>query len=890
MHDSAAGSGRSTRRRAVPQVPGHAVRGPLVYRTWMSLPTTPAAPAAASRPMSTLRLAWTQLQRDFSAGELRLLMVAVLLAVAALTAVGFFADRLNAGLARDARQLLGGDAIVASDKPPPQELLAKAQSLGLRTATSAGFPSMARAPDARGGATRLVSVKAVSDGYPLRGQLLLRAQREGTEERVARGPARGTVWVDPPVLDALSLNPGDTLLLGDAELRIERLIVIEPDRGAGFLGFAPRVMLHADDLPATGLIQPASRVTWRLAVAAPDGRESAVPLFVQQTEAEIQRVPLRGVRVESLESGRPEMRQTLDRAGMFLNLVALLAALLAAVAVAIAARDFAQRHLDDCAMLRVLGLPQRRIAWAYGLEFAGVGLLASLGGLFVGWAVHHVFVWLLAGLVQAQLPAPGWRPAAFGLGVGMTLLLAFGLPPVLQLARVPPLRVIRRDVGQLKTASLAVMGTGTLGFGALLMAVSTDARLGGIAVGGFAVAIGAFAGLGWLAVVLLRRSVPEARAPRWLVLATRQVAARPAFAVLQVAALAVGLLALILLILLRTDLIGSWRRATPPDAPNRFVINIQPDQAQAFRQTLADAGVARYDWFPMIRGRLVAVNGKAVQGQGRAERAQRLIEREFNLSHAAQLPAHNQVVGGRWTPDEPDGLSVEEGLAETLGLKIGDRLRFDIAGQPQEGRISSLRKVDWTSMRVNFFVMFPRAAMAEDVPVTYISAFRAPAAAGFDNALSRSYPNITTVDVSASVQQVQQVLDQVIRAVEFLFGFTLAAGLVVLFAAVTATRESRAREYALMRAMGAGSRLLAQVQRAELLGVGALAGLLAAIAAMAIGWAMARYAFDFSWNPGFWVPGAGAVAGALLALAAGWWGLRGVLRRPVVQTLRQAAE
>ncbi len=840
--------------------------------------------------MSALHLAWTQLRRDFQAGELRLLLVAVLLAVAALSAVGFFADRLNAGLARDARQLLGGDAIVASDKPPEADLIAKARSLGLRTATSASFPSMARAPEARGGAARLVSVKAVSDGYPLRGQLQLRAEPGGPEERVAQPPARGTVWVDPPVLDALSLKLGDTLLLGDAELRIARLIVIEPDRGAGFLGFAPRVMLHADDLPATGLIQPASRVTWRLAVAAPDNRQSAVALFVEQTEAEIRRVPLRGVRVESLESGRPEMRQTLDRAGMFLNLVALLAALLAAVAVAIAARDFAQRHLDDCAMLRVLGLPQWRIAWAYGLEFAGVGLLASLLGLLVGWAVHHVFVWLLAGLVQSSLPPAGWRPAAFGLGVGMTLLLAFGLPPVLQLASVPPLRVMRRDVGNLKTASLLVLGAGTVGFGALLMAVSTDAKLGGIAVGGFAVAIAAFAGLGWLAVFLLRRSVPESRAPRWLVLATRQVAARPAFAVLQIAALAVGLLALVLLILLRTDLIGSWRRATPPDAPNRFVINIQPDQAEAFKKTLADAGVARFDWFPMIRGRLVAVNGQPVQTEGRSERAQRLVEREFNLSHAAALPAHNQVVGGRWTPDEPDALSVEEGLAETLGLKLGDRLRFDIAGQFQEGRITSLRKVDWTSMRVNFFVMFPRATMAEDVPVTFISAFRAPPAPGFDNALARRFPNVTAVDVSASVQQVQQVLDQVIRAVEFLFGFTLAAGLVVLFAAVTATRESRAREYALMRAMGASSVLLGQVQRAELLGVGALAGFLASWAAMAIGWAMARYAFDFSWNPGLWVPLAGAAAGALLALAAGWWGLRGILRRPVVQTLRQAMD
>ncbi len=841
------------------------------------------------RPPAAWRLALNQMRRDFRAGELRLLAVAVLLAVAALTAVGFFADRLNSGLERDARQLLGGDAIVASDKPPARALLDKAHSLGLRTATSAAFPSMARAPDDKGGAVRLVSVKAVSATYPLRGQLQLRDTVDGPLQALAAAPAPGTAWVDAPVLDALSLKIGDALLLGDATLKIERIIVIEPDRGAGFMGFAPRVMVNEADLDATGLIQPASRVTWRLAVAAPAGRDAAVRLFVDQTEAEIKRVPMRGVRVESMESGRPEMRQTLDRAEKFLNLVALLAALLAAVAVGIAAREFAGRHLDDCAMLRVLGLPQRRIALAYGLEFALVGLIASVAGVAVGFAIHYVFVWLLAGLVAASLPPATAWPALFGLGVGMTLLMGFGLPPVLQLASVPPLRVIRRDVGGLKATSVLVLSAGALGFAALLMAVSSDAKLGGIAVGGFAVAVAVFAGLAWVAVRVLKGAVPEAGAPRWLILATRQIAARPAFAVVQVSALAVGLLALVLLVLLRTDLIASWRRATPPDAPNRFVINLQPEQGEAFRKALADAGVKNYDWYPMIRGRLVAVNGRPVAPRDYAdERAQRLVEREFNLSHAADAPAHNEVVKGRWTPDEADAVSVEEGLAKTLDLKLGDRLAFDIAGQTQSGRVTSLRKVDWGSMRVNFFVMFPRATMPE-VPLTFISAFRAPEVKGFDGALSREFPNITNVDISASIGQIQRVLDQVIRAVEFLFGFTLAAGLVVLFAAVSATRESRAREYALMRAMGAGSKLLAQVQRAELLGVGALAGFLASVAAMAVGWALARYAFEFTWNPSPWVPLAGALSGALLALAAGWWGLRGVLRRPVVETLRQAA-
>ena len=842
------------------------------------------------RPPSIWPLAWRQLGRDFRAGELRLLVVAVMLAVAALTAVGFFADRINNGLSRDARQMLGGDAIVASDQQAPPGFTAKARELGLATANTASFPSMGRATEAQGGASRLVSVKAVSNNYPLRGRLQLTTGAGAPLQSVARGPDAGTAWVDPALLDALNLKVGDSLLLGDASLRIAQIIVIEPDRGAGFASFAPRVMLNEADLSATGLVQPASRVTYRLAVAAKDNNDAPVRRFVEWAEAEVKNQTLRGLRVESLASGRPEMRQTLDRAEKFLNLVALLAALLAAVAVGIAARDFADRHLNDCAMQRVLGASQRSIALQYLVEFALIGVGASLGGVLIGFGVHHVFVWLLAGLVEAQLPAATAWPALFGMGVGLTLLMGFGLPPVLQLARVPPLRVIRRDVGGLKPASAAVLGAGAAGFIGLLMAVSSDLKLGLIAVGGFAAAVALFALLSWLAVMLLRRVVPEARAPRWLVLATRQIAARPAFAVVQVSALSVGLLALVLLVLLRTDLISSWRKATPPDAPNRFIINVQPEQGEAFQKQIRDAGVAKYDWFPMIRGRLVAINGKTVVPDDMADpRAKRLLDREFNLSHGATLPEHNKVSAGRWTDDEAGAVSVEEGLAETLQLKVGDSLTFDVGGATTKGRITSLRKVDWSSMRVNFFVIYPRASMP-DVPATYIAAFRAPAAVGFDNALSRNFPNITNIDVSASIAQIQRVLDQVIRAVEFLFGFTLLSGLVVLFAAVSATREARAREFAVMRALGASSKLLAQVQRAELLGVGALAGVLASLAAIAVGWALARYVFEFSWNASAWVPLAGAIAGALLALAAGWWGLREVLHRPVVETLRSAAQ
>ena len=826
--------------------------------------------------------------RDARAGELRLLVLAVALGVASLSSVSFLADRLNAGLLRDAGQLLGGDAVVVSDQPTPSAFIKQAKTLGLKAVATLSFPTMARgetsAEDNSAGKSRLIALKVVDDGYPLRGRLKY-ASSDDSPKSIKKIPQPGEVWAEASALDALGLQVGGQLWLGDKRLSVGGVLLQEPDRGAGFMNFAPRVMMHRADLDATGLVQPASRLTWRFAVV---GEPETVERFVTWAQEQVKLPQVRGVRVESLATGRPEMRQTLDRAGKFLNLVALLAALLSAVAVALAARSFASKHLDDCAMLRVLGLSQRQIAMSYCGEFVCVGLFASVIGLLLGFCVHFVFVELLAGLVETALPAATWWPVIYGLATGLTLLLAFGLPPVLQLASVPALRVIRREVGEPKAVTWVVSAVGLIGFAILLVVASRDLLLGLMVVGGFAGAVLVFAGMAWLAVKLLRRSVTEGKSPAWLMLATRQISARPAYAMVQVSALAVGLLALALLVLLRTDLISSWRNATPANAPNRFVINIQPAQSQAFLDVLKQANVNKFDWYPMMRGRLVAVNSQGVSAQDYSEeRAKRFVDREFNLTFSDTLPDNNPIISGEWQPEEPNAMSVDELLAKTLGLKLGDVLRFDIAGVLYESRITSIRHVDWTSMRVNFFVIFPRSQM-DDVPTTFIAAFRAPELTGFDNNLVKQFPNVTNVDMGAALQQVQGVLEQVVGAVEFLFLFTLATGLVVLFAAVTATREERAREYAVLRALGASNRLLAKVQRAELAGVGALAGFLATSVAVAMGWGLARYAFEFSWNPSPWVPLVGAVVGALLALAAGWWGLREVLSRPVVQTLRQA--
>ena len=856
--------------------------------------------------MKLLGMVWRALVRDTRAGELRLLFVAVSLGVAALSSVGFLADRIESGLQRDARQLLGGDAVLVSDRVFSAEVLEKIKQFGLRSVTTLTFPTMARSGLADGGNSRLVALKAVSEGYPLRGQLqvllpldqpLLKPalvkelsnetlyDRPSTPTRDI--PATGEVWVEPAILEALEIKLGDEISLGERTLKVARVLTSEPDRGAGFMNFAPRVMMNQSDLEATRLVQPASRVTWRLAVA---GDKQALSDFTQWAQAWVKQADVRGIRLETLEAGRPEMRQTLERAEKFLHLVALLAALLSAVAVALAARSFATGHLDECAMLRVLGQSQRHILWVYTGEFLTAGLLASVFGLSMGFGLHYLFVQLLAGLVDTDLPAPGGQPVWQGLGAGLTLLLAFGLPPILQLAQVPALRVIRRELGPVRPASFGVLALGLVGFAGLLVNASRDLSLGLMVVGGFAGAAAVFAGMAWLAVWGLRQTVNLKRVPTWLRMATRQISARPGYTVVQISSLSVGLLALMLLVLLRTDLVDSWRNATPADAPNRFVINIQPDQSKDFLAYLDQAGIKQMDWYPMIRGRLIEINGKPVRPENYSdERAQRLVEREFNMSHTSRAPEHNRIVQGKWVPQESNAISMEEGIAKSLKLKLGDELRFDMAGQNMSARITSLRSVDWTSMRANFFALYPVSAMPS-LPMTYIAAYRAPDRKGFDNELVNRFPNVTNVDMGATINQVQKVLGQVIGAVEFLFGFTLVAGMVVLFATVTATREDRAREYAVLRALGAGNQLLQQVQTAELLGIGGLSGTLAALVAALMGWGLAKYVFEFTWHASPWVLFTGMLTGAGLAWLAGWWGLREVLRRPVVQTLRMAAE
>ena len=833
--------------------------------------------------------------RDWRAGELRFLLVALVVAVAALTSVSFFIDRMRAGLDRDAHQLLGADLLVNADDPVRAEWRQEAARRGLLLADTVTFPSMAQAGEGDDSMAQLSSIKAVSPGYPLRGRLTVTTDADsaaGARGQATRAVADpGTVWVDANLLPALRAKVGDSIVLGNSKLRIAQLIATEPDKGASFANFAPRVMLALGDLKATGLVDDFARVTYRLQVASKDRNDmAAVRDYETWLRAQIRDNNVKGVRIETLESGRPEMRATLDRAGLFLSLVGLLSAMLAAVAVAMAARRFMSRHLDACAMLRCLVLTQNQVTFMYLSEFALVGLAGSVIGVAVGFGAHFVLLELIASLIRTDLPPVSLLPALQGVATGMLLLLGFALPPILQLRNVPHNRVIRREQGAPRPAALATYGLGIGVFVLLLLWQAGDARMALLIAGGFLGGFAVFALVAWLCLQGLRRLRGSIRHQGWR-FAVTSLQRRPGATVVQVVSLALGLMALLLLTVVRGDLMSAWRLATPPDAPNRFVINVLPEQKAGVEHQLAAAGVQKAVLFPMIRGRLTAVNGAQITRDTYAsDEARRLANREFNLSTTSALPEANEVVAGEWFKDAPGvaEASVEQSILQRLNLKLGDSMRFDMGGLIVDAKITSVRKLEWGSMRANFFVIINPAAMA-NAPTTYMTAFHLPEGkANVGNALSRAYPNLTVIDVSGIIRQLQEVLDQVVTAVEFLFLFTLASGLLVLYAALMGSQDERTREAGLLRALGATRQQLAQAQRIEFALVGGLAGLLAASGAAALGWALATYQFKFPWvfEPGVWL--AGLVVGALCAIVGGWFGLRGVLRQPPLQTLREA--
>jgi putative ABC transport system permease protein len=825
-----------------------------------------------------LKLAWRMLRRDWAAGELRILAAALVIAVASVTSVGFFADRVRQALVREAHQLLGGDVVLIADHPWATAVRDEVAARGLRVADSTTFISMARAGDR----SQLVGVKAVSDSYPLRGKLRTAPGLNVEDAESERGPVRGTVWPDERLALALDLKVGDRIELGDAAFTVGAILTLEPDRSTTFFNVAPRLMMHRDDVPSTGLVQPGSRV-WYYLLAA--GERAAV----RDLEAWVKPRLGRGESLQSIDNARPEIRAGLERAQKFIGLTALLAVILAAVAVSLATRRYTGRHLDGYAVMRCLGATQRQLVRLFAWEFAVLGAIAAALGCAAGYAAQFVIAAFVSDLLLVALPQPTLLPAAQGFLIGVALLLGFAVPPLAQLRNVSALRVIRRDVGAPRQAALAAYGAGALAIAWLLVWQAGDAKLGLIVLGGFAAGLAVFGAVAFAALHALGGLSGVVGASWRYGFASLRRRARSN--TVQIVALSLGLTAILLLTFTREDLLATWRSKTPPDAPNRFIVNIQPEQRAPLEKFFAENRVAPPTTYPMVRARYVALNGKPVDVESFEERERRLVEREFNLSFMAERPRHNLVVDGSWfgrAELENGALSVEEGIARSLGWKLGDTLTWQVAGERFSAPITSLRKLDWDSMQVNFFVITTPKLLAE-FPASYITSFHlADAQAQFVNRLSKRFPNMTVIDTSAILRQVQALADKVIRAVQFVFLFALGAGVLVLYAALAATRDERVQEAAVMRALGASRAQVLAAQRAEFASLGLLAGLLAAVGATAIGYVIATRGLQFEYRVNHWVWLAGPLLGLACVGLNAWAGARAALSRPPIMALREA--
>ncbi|MHB1247261.1 MAG: ABC transporter permease [Sulfuriferula sp.] len=828
--------------------------------------------------MNIVRLALRMLAREWRAGELRVLVMAVMIAVAGLASVNAFTVRMHLALSQESNRLLGADLVLVSDHAPATALVTEARQRGLETAQTALFPSMISTSQD----SRLAEIKAVSKDYPLRGTLRISDAVFGTDHPAKGIPRAGSVWLEARLANELQVKPGASLQIGYSHLRIAAILTNEPDRGGDFFNLAPRLLMNQSDLPATGLIQPGSRVSYRLLIA---GKSNVLETYRNWLKTHLER----GQRILGVRDARPEIRNVLDKAERYLGLAVLLAAMLAAVAILLSARHFLRRHLDACALLRCFGASQRSIVTLYALQIAVLGVLAALAGIALGYAGQMVLAALLGNLANLVLPSADGIPYLQAALAGWVLLAGFSLPTLFALRRTPALRILRRDGVPLDALGLAGYLAGLAALTALLFWQVHDTRLTLMVLAGLGVTLLVTVLLAWLLVLGAGWLGARSRGSwRQGLLNLRR---RAGGSVIQVSAFTLGMLALLLLTVVRGDLLNNWRATLPVDAPNRFVINIQPDQVAPLQGFFRRHGLPGTTLYPMIRGRLTAIDGQAVNAAAYPDQqARRLLEREFNLSYADRLTQDTQLIAGHgWHgADASPQFSVEQGIAEKLHLKLGDRLRFDVGGTAVSARITSLRKVDWDSFRVNFFVL-ANSDLLNKIPASYITSFYLPPQqTGMLSDMVKTYPNLTVIDVSAIMKTVQDMLERVTAAVQFVFIFTLASGLVVLYAALAATRDERALETALWRVLGARRGQLWVAQVTEFAAIGLLAGLLSAAGASAIGWVLSSEVFHlpYHFNLMLWLVamGSGSV-GVALAGVAGLWGIG---RKAPLTTLRAA--
>jgi putative ABC transport system permease protein len=818
----------------------------------------------------TAPLGWRGALRD---PGLRLLAAAVLVAVAALTSVVFFADRVERALALQGAALLAADLVLEQGEPVPQDWLDQAAGMGLRSARTVTFPSVIIANDR----PVLVQAKAVEAPYPLRGRLRVETA-QGASGAV---PAPGEAWLEGRLRDRLQARIGATALaFGELQLLAAGLLIDEPDRGGNLFQLAPRLMVNYADAEASGLLGPASRVRHRLLIAGDPGAVAQMRAWL------VERMPP-GSELADVETARPELSNALERARRFLSLAALCASLLAGVAILLAARRYVDRALDGAAVLRTLGMRGRDVLRWHLLRLLQLAVLASALGSLLGLLGQQALVAVLGDWFGETLPAPGLRPLAVGLLFGLGMTLGFALPTLWRIGQVPPLRVLRRELEAPGLAAWLVWGLAAAAFFGLMLWQVRDLRL----AGGMALALLASLLVFMLAGrLLLALLAPLRRLGGATAIGLAALARYPRLTLLQLAGFGLGITLLLLLAVVRVDIIDTWQASLPEQAPNHFMINIQPEERAAVEALMTARGVPHAGLHATTRARLVAINERRVDPEDYSDsRARRLAVREYSLGFGPDMSPDNRVLAGRWWDDpaaaQRPAFSVEEGLAESLGLRVGDRLTFDVAGQTVSAPVTSLRSVAWDSFNVNFFVV-GSPALLEGLPVAYLgSLYLAQDSEPFTLELLRDFPAVSVIDLRPILAQVREIMARGALAVEAVFLFTLVAAALVSLAAVQVSRDERAREVAVMRTIGASRAYLLRGVLAEFGLLGLIAGVLAALMAALSGYLIAVELFGLPGRIGAAVWWLGIGAGAGVVTAVGWLATRRLLGVPPLRVL-----
>jgi putative ABC transport system permease protein len=824
------------------------------------------------------RLAGRFLARDWRSGEVLVLLAALVVAVAAMSAVTFFTDRVRAAVSQQAGEALAADLRVESINPLPVEMRDAAERRGLATADIVSFRSVVAA----GETTSLADVRGVTAGYPLRGVVQVADRLAGVPENAVGIPARGEAWAEPSLLARLGSAVGDELEIGRLRLKIVRTLEFRPDEGWRLMEIAPTVLLHYDDVQESGLLAAGSIAQF---VGLYAGDTAAVEAFRGELESLLRPQD----QVEDFRDGRPEVGAAVANAERFLVLAALVSVLLGGVAVAMAARRFVARRLDAVALMKCLGARHREVLQLNVLQLLILVVAAGVIGCAIGLAAQFGLTALLADFIEAKLPPPSWQGAVLGPLTALAVAIGCALPPMLQLGGVPPARVLRNDVGPPPLRYTTIYGIAAAAVTGLLYILFGDFELIAYVIGGAVATFFVLYVAGRLLVLALQR-VRGGVGVAWRY-GIANVARRGRESSVQVVAFGIGLMVLLLLTSVRTELMTEWQATLPANAPNHFLINIQPAEREALAAALVAAGIPEPRLTPLVRARMSHINGIPVEDYPAAsERGRDELDDETNLTWSAELPPANELASGEWWREGDDApqMSLEEELRAAIGLELGDEITYAIGGESLTVRLTSTRVVQWESFRPNFFMVLSPGAV-EAFAHTYItSLYLAPDQRRVTVDLVRQFPSVSVFDIGAVLEQVRRSMDRAALAVQYVFLFTLAAGIMVLLAAIQATRDERMFESAVLRTLGARRSVVLQGVAAEFAALGLLAGTLAAVGAATIGYLIATRLFQLDFTPGIALWVGGLVAGALVVGVSGTLAVRSVINHSPVATLRGA--